>query len=67
MEGDEFMDIWETDEVRFNAYGSVVEADQNVERSVYSKVGDTNIVEHVLAFFEEIFFSPLINLTIIIQ
>ena len=35
MEGDESIDIWETDEVSFiNAYGSVVEADQNVERSI---------------------------------
>lgn len=31
MEGDESIDIWETDEVSLNGYGSVVEADENVE------------------------------------
>ena len=37
MEGDESIDMLETEEISLNAYGSVVEADQNVERSVQTE------------------------------
>ena len=53
MEGDESIDTLETDEVSLNAYGSVVEADQNVERSVHSEVGDKNLGRRTRARFQQ--------------
>ena len=53
MEGDESIDMLETDEVSLNAYGSVVETDQNVERSVHSKVGHKNLGRRTRARFQQ--------------
>ena len=53
MEGDDSIDMLETDGVSLNAYGSVVEADQNVERSVHSEVGDKIVGRRTGARFQQ--------------